>query len=220
MAERYLTSAEAARVYDRIGRFQDVQGFYERRAVAELVRRGEFGSARAVVEFGCGTGRLAERLLADHLPADARYLGVDVSPRMAALARQRLAPWRARAEIRLSTGQAPLEEPDGAFDRFLACYLLDLLSPAQIAELLAQARRLVGGDGLLCLVSLAPGTNTVGHLVTAVWERVWRLRPQLVGGCRPIELLRHVGSGGWTVEERLLITSFGVPSEVLLARPS
>ena len=202
MTERYLAPTEAARVYDRIGRFQDVQGFYERRAVTELVRHGEFGGARAVVELGCGTGRLAERLLADHLPPDARYLGVDVSPDMTALARQRLAPWRARAEIRLSAGQARLDEPAGAFDRFVACDLLDLLSPTQIAELLAEARRLLGGEGLLCLVSLAPGVTVAARLVTTAWERVWRLRPQLVGGCRPIELLRYVGSGGRSIALR------------------
>ena len=220
MAERFLSPVEAARVYDRIGRLQDTQGFYERRAVEELLRRGAFERAAAVVEVGCGTGRLAERLLARRLPRDARYLGVDVSPRMVALSRQRLAPWRERAEVRLSTGSARIEAPEGTFDRFLACYLLDLLSPAQIAAVLGEARRLLSADGRLCLVSLARGASGAARLVTAGWERVWRVRPSLVGGCRPIELLRYVGAGGWTVEEQLLVTSFGVPSEVLVARPS
>lgn len=219
MAERYLSPVEAARVYDRIGRFQDTQGFYERSAVEELLRRGAFERAAVVVEFGCGTGRLAERLLAHHLPRDAHYLGVDVSPRMVALSRQRLAPWRERAEVRLSTGSARIEVPEGTVDRFVACYLLDLLPPAQIAVVLGEARRLLGEDGRLCLVSLAPGASGAARLVTATWERVWRLRPGLVGGCRPVELLRFVGAEGWTVEDRLLVCSFAVTSEVLLARP-
>ena len=59
----YLTTEQAAAVYDRIGRWQDTQAFYEYRAVEDLVRSGDFEQARSVVEVGCGTGALAERLL-------------------------------------------------------------------------------------------------------------------------------------------------------------
>jgi hypothetical protein len=52
VAERHLSPAEAARVFDRIGRLQDSQGSYERRAVEELLRRGAFERAAAVVELG------------------------------------------------------------------------------------------------------------------------------------------------------------------------
>lgn len=219
MPERYLAPAAAARVYDRIGRFQDTQGFYERRAVAELVRLGRFERAQGVAEFGYGTGSLAQHLLEQHLPASARFLGVDVSPRMATLARERLGPWRDRAEILLSDGTLPLAEPDGSFDRVVACYLLDLLSPQQIAELLDEAARLLTRSGLVCLVGLTHGVSGKAALVTKTWTSLWRLRPQLVGGCRPIELLRYVSGDRWAIEQRLVVTSFAVPSEVLLARP-
>ena len=38
----------------------------ERRALDALAEQGDFGRARAVLEFGCGTGRFAARLLRDH----------------------------------------------------------------------------------------------------------------------------------------------------------
>ena len=38
------------------------------------------------MEFGCGTGRLAERLLRDHLPDAATYVAVDSSSTMVSLA--------------------------------------------------------------------------------------------------------------------------------------
>ena len=66
-----LTHEQARRVYDCIGRCQDTQPTVERRAVDELVARGAFGEAGAVFEFGCGTGRLARRLLARLRPSTA-----------------------------------------------------------------------------------------------------------------------------------------------------
>ena len=81
--------AQARVVYDRIGRFHDWQ-FYEDRAMAQLLADRAPQTAHAVFEFGCGTGRLAARML-ELLPPTARYLGVDVSPAMVALATHRLA---------------------------------------------------------------------------------------------------------------------------------
>jgi hypothetical protein len=58
-----LTHAEARTFYDRFGSRQDWQAFYEDAAVERLLVAGRFDLASTVVEFGSGTGRLAERLL-------------------------------------------------------------------------------------------------------------------------------------------------------------
>jgi hypothetical protein len=94
-----LTSEQARQVYDRIGRAQDWQRFYENAATADLVAHAGFDAAHSIVELGCGTGRFAAGLLTRHLPADASYVGVDLSPRMVALASERLRPWRDRARV-------------------------------------------------------------------------------------------------------------------------
>ena len=60
---RYLTAAQTRRVYDRIGRIQDLQAVYEHRAINTLVAHADFTHAHAVCELGHGTGALAERLL-------------------------------------------------------------------------------------------------------------------------------------------------------------
>jgi len=68
---RYLSPAEAKRFYDRLGSRQDWQGFYENPAINALIEHAGFDSAHSVIEFGCGTGTLAARLLREHLPAKA-----------------------------------------------------------------------------------------------------------------------------------------------------
>ena len=54
-----LSHEEAQRFYDRFGAKQDWQRFYEDRAISELVAHGALADAQSVVEFGCGTGRIA-----------------------------------------------------------------------------------------------------------------------------------------------------------------
>jgi tRNA G46 methylase TrmB len=63
-----LSPEQARRIYDRIGRAQDWQRFYEDAATAELAAHASFGDARAVFELGCGTGRFAASTSAPEWP--------------------------------------------------------------------------------------------------------------------------------------------------------
>jgi ubiquinone/menaquinone biosynthesis C-methylase UbiE len=215
---RYLSADEVRRLYDRIGRFQDTQAFYERRAVAALVGDARFGDARHVVEFGCGTGSFAARVLARCLPQEARYLGLDVSPVMVRLARERLRPWLDRAEVRLTDGSMRLPQGDGEADRVVAAYVLDLLDPDDARALLREASRVLAPGGLVCLASLSVDAAGLAALTARAWEWVWARSPGLVGGCRPIEAARYLAGGDWAGVRTRVVASFGVASEVVVAR--
>jgi ubiquinone/menaquinone biosynthesis C-methylase UbiE len=215
-----LDAEGARRFYDRLGRLQDTQAFYENAATARLVKLGCFAQARSVFELGCGTGRFGAQLLATTLPADTRYLGVDVSSTMVGLARARLARWAPRAEVRsLELPATTLPGDDGAFDRFAATYVLDLLPTEESYLLIAEARRLLGPDGRLAMVSLTHGETGASRLVSRAWGAVSRRWPGLVGGCRPISLRDLLADDDWRVEQREVVTTWGIPSEVLVAHP-
>lgn len=216
-AVRTLGRDEARRIYDRIGALQDSQAFYEDFAVAELIRHGRFDAARSVFELGCGTGRVARQLLVEHLPADARYRGVDLSPEMVRLARERLARFGARAEVVLTSGEPPTAEPTGAYDRFVSTYVLDLLAEADIRAVLREAHRMLGPGGLLCVASLGTGAGPGTRALARLWALVHRLRPGLVGGCRPLDLLPFLEPSRWAVRHHARLSAFGVPSEVVVA---
>ena len=214
----YLDADQARRVYDRIGRLQDTQRFYEHRAVDLLVAGGRFGDAHAVVEVGCGTGALAARLLGRELPADAELVGVDLSPRMAALARDRVAPFGARARIELGDASERIPVADGWADRLVSAYVLDLLPPEHARHVVAEAARALLPGGLLCLASLTTGHGAAARLLATTWSRVWALRPQLVGGCRPSDLLPLLAGPAWHVESAQVVTTLAVGSQVVIAR--
>ena len=216
-ASPVLSRAEARRVYDRIGAGQDTQAFYEDRATGLLIRHGAFGSASRVLELGCGTGRFALRLLTSHLPETARYRGLDLSPKMVELARARLAPFAARAEVVLTDGAPPASEPTASCDRFVSNFVLDLLPEEDIAAVLSEAHRILAPGGLLCLAGLSTGAGAFSRLVSRAWARVHALRPALVGGCRPLELLAWLPPEQWRVRHHAQLAPFGVPSEALVA---
>ena len=168
MTNRF-SRADARRFYDRFGAKQDAQGFYEDAALEALIAHGEFSLARSVLEIGCGTGRLAARLLADHLTASATYVGVDISETMVGLARRRLEPWSARARVQVSDGDFDFAACGGPFDRVVATYVFDLLSHDDIARALAAARRATSNGGLLCACGLTRGTDILSKATSSLW---------------------------------------------------
>jgi ubiquinone/menaquinone biosynthesis C-methylase UbiE len=220
LARRSLSRPEIRAVYDRIGRGQDAQTFYEAPAIDALIAHADCGEARTLFEVGCGTGRVAERLLRAHLPPDARYVGIDLSPTMVRIARDRLAPFGDRAAVVQTDGGFSFDRPDASQDRVLATYVLDLLSPADIRALLAEAHRLLAPDGRLCLAGLTWGERPLGRLVAAGWAAVHALRPRWVGGCRPLRVGPHLDPGRWAVRHREVVRAWGIPSEVLVATPT
>lgn len=212
-----LTHAQARKFYDRFGKKQDTQAFYEDAALAGLIAHGAFEQAGSVFELGCGTGRFASRLLTDHLPSTATYFGIDISGTMVGIAEQRLAAFATRAGVALSDGPVFFPLPDRSVDRVVATYVLDLLSETDIRRVIAEARRVLTPNGKLCLVSLTEGTTFVSRIVSGVWSALSRVYAPLVGGCRPVRLEAFMIQPPWIIEYHKVVVQFGVPSEVLVA---
>lgn len=217
LRERTLTPDEARSFYDHLGRKLDWHAFYENPAMDELIAHLELSRASHVLEFGCGTGRLAEKLFSN-LPESARYWGLDISRTMVELTRARLEPFGERAEVHQSDGGPRLRVETGAFDRLVSTYVLDLLSDDDIAAFLEEAHRLLAPGGLMGLVSLTHGYTTSAQLLEHLWVGLHRLNPAWVGGCRPLRLSEHLPAGGWKVSYHRVVTSYFVSSEILIAQ--
>jgi ubiquinone/menaquinone biosynthesis C-methylase UbiE len=215
---RVLTHEQAQAFYNRMGAKQDWQAFYEAKATHDLITHASFETAQAVFEFGCGTGAFAERLLAAHLSPEARYVAVDSSPTMIRLAQARLACFGSRVEVRQTDGSLQFDALSGVYDRFVSTYVADLLSAADIAEVLSEAHRLLRPEGLLCLVGLTQGPTWFSRWVTGLWTGIHRLAPSLVGGCRPLELRVLLQAYPFQLEYVHVVTAFGIPSEIIVAK--
>jgi ubiquinone/menaquinone biosynthesis C-methylase UbiE len=136
-------------------------------------------------------------------------VGYDLSRGMLQLTRQ-------RADTPLCEGDAVrLPFASGSFDRLFSAYMLDLIPSADLAAVLAEFRRVLRPGGRLALVSLTEGVDLPSRLFIARWNLLYRLAPERMGGCRPIELSGPLLRAGFQVERRVVVQR-GCPSEVLV----
>ena len=213
-----MKSSEIQTFYDRFGKKQDSQSFYEDPALDDMLIHAHFADAKKVFEFGCGTGRFAARLLTEHLSSSATYLGCDLSSTMVGLAKERLAIYPERAQVLQSAEKVNFPLPNDSVDRVISTYVLDLLPETAVREFFREAQRVLNVGGKLCLTSLTEGTTLLSRIVSVGWNTIFHLHPALVGGCRPIHLEEYVDSHNWEVEYSNVTIAFGVPSEVLITR--
>jgi ubiquinone/menaquinone biosynthesis C-methylase UbiE len=206
--------------YDWLGKKLDTQSFYENPALDKLIEHADFEACEQVFEFGCGTGRFAERLLRQHLPPSASYLGIDLSPVMAGIARRRLAPFGARARVECTDGSIQIPIPDHSVDRVIATYVLDLLREEDIRRFIEEASRVLIPPGLLCLSSLTDGATWPSRVVSTLWDGLYHISPTLVGGCRPIHPDAYIDPTLWHITYKEAVTPFAVPTVALIATPT
>jgi ubiquinone/menaquinone biosynthesis C-methylase UbiE len=214
-----LTRSQAEAYYNRFGKKQDTQSFYEDAALDVLIAHADFEAAANVFELGCGTGRFASWMLSKHLNSSASYLGVDLSPTMVGLARERIAPYADRARVVQTNGSMRFPAADRSVDRVVSTYVFDLLSESDMSQAFSESKRVLSANGRLCLVSLTFGSTLISKFVSATWSQIFRLHAPLVGGCRPIQLEPALGQHDWSIDYRNVIVKWGVPSEVFIASP-
>jgi len=214
-----LTLEEAKAYYDDFGAKQDSQSFYEGPAIKRLIANSHFDLAASVFEFGCGTGRFAQELLNEHLPADAIYHGIDVSSTMVQLTTERLKSFGPRAMITQSSTDVDIPVGDDSIDRFVSTYVLDLLPQTAAEEVLDEAHRALQAEGLLCLVSITQGMDFISHFVMDTWQWIFSQKPSLVGGCRPMELTKLLPADQWQLCYQAVVVAWGIASEVIVAAP-
>lgn len=109
-----------------------------------LLRAADIGPGARVLDVGCGSGELLERLQ----DSGTRPSGVDPSPRMAELARARAAG----ADVRLGDFER-LPFDDGVFDAVLAVNALQFAGDRRRA--LAEAGRVLAPGGVIGLAGWA-----------------------------------------------------------------
>ena len=216
---RTLTPEQAQRHYEANAARQDAQGWYEDEAFRVLIACSDFHKANEVLELGCGTGRLAEMILHDQLPIDARYTGIDIAPAMLARAAKRLSPFALRVTLKPGDVTLGLTAGTASVDRVIATYLFDLLSPAHSRNLIAEFQRILRPGGLVCMAGLTPETSDGDTtILTQLWRLVQKRWPWLVGGCRPVHLRPLLDPKHWKVVTHETVSPRGLTSEVLVAR--
>ncbi|PTL58913.1 hypothetical protein C7Y72_04225 [Paraconexibacter algicola] len=205
------TDPASVRTWDRLAGSYGRQERREQHAVDTALRLADPGPRDTLVDLATGTGLVLRRLAAR--PAQA--VGVDRSAAMLA----HVGPLSDDTRLlRADARDVPL--PDGHADVVTISYLLHLLSPADRAAVLAEARRLLRPDPASRLVTVtvwtgrAPPARLAGRVLAAAAAA----RPAALGGLRPLDPTADLRAAGLHVDRRVELPRRGYPSLVLRAR--
>ena len=142
--EHYIPALGAAwltPLYDIVARLTG-----ERRFKRRLVEQAHIASGQDVLDLGCGTGTLA--LLVKQTCPGARVVGLDIDPRILAIARRKTQRAGADLELRQGSATEPPFAP-ASFDRVLTTLVLHHLTTAQKRTALKAVRGLLRPGGEL-----------------------------------------------------------------------
>lgn len=128
-------------IYDIVARLMGESSFK-----GALVRAAAIAADHEVLDLGCGTGTLA-LMIAEACP-QARVSGVDIDPRILAIARAKANTAGVALDLRQGSATAPPFD-DGSFDRVLTTLMLHHLGTPQKLEALRAVHRLLKPGGEL-----------------------------------------------------------------------
>jgi ubiquinone/menaquinone biosynthesis C-methylase UbiE len=144
--EEVLSMSRIADLFDALADTYDAVGVDFFRPIAEgLVREVDPSPGQRVLDVGCGRGA-ALVPLARAVTESGTAVGIDVSPRMVALARDALEAAGVAAEVRVADASAP-GLPEGSFDAIVSSLVLFFL-PDPAAALRTWRTLLVDGGSI------------------------------------------------------------------------
>lgn len=174
-----FSTLQTANFYDRFGKKQDQQAFYEDIAIKYLLEESNLAEANKIIEFGYGTGRMAVHILNEYTSSNIKYVGYDLSTTMSLLARQRLSQFQDRAIIRQSDGTPNLPEENCSADRVISTYVLDILGESDIRAFFEEVWRILTPGELVSVISLTRARNLFPRLVMGLWSLLYSTRLEL-----------------------------------------
>lgn len=210
MPDARIAKDRVADIYRRIAPTYDLWAWFtESKARDRCLELAAIRDGEDVLEVAVGTGLAFERVLQAN--PSGRNEGIDLTESMLSRAEKRAAR-SAATNYRLRVGDAyDLDFEDRSFDVLINNYMFDLLPERDFAAVLKEFARVLRPGGRLVLVNMAEGERWY-H---SVWERVYRINPALLGGCRGVSLLEPVKEAGFKQTSREFVSQSAFPSEVI-----
>jgi ubiquinone/menaquinone biosynthesis C-methylase UbiE len=180
----------ARRIWDKLAPKYDRQVRFVERVLFEGGR--EWVCSRAagdVLEIAIGTGRNLP-----HYPRDVRLTGMDLSPQMLEVARERAQELDRNVDLRIGDAQV-LELPDQSFDTVLCT--LSLCSIPDDRKAVAEIKRVLRPGGRLLLLEHVRSPN---HVVRGFQRILDAVTVRLAGDHLLREPLDHLEVEGFEIE--------------------
>ncbi len=194
----FQSRQETRSFYNKISRVYDLLSDRSEGPVRDAglkmlnVRKGE-----RVLEIGFGTGHCVITL-AEAVGAEGLVCGIDLSDRMAELARDKLHHKGLLDRTQLVCGDAAkLPYFGSGFDALFMSFTLELFDTPEIPKVLAECKRTLRPGGRLVVVGM--NKKNADDPVVRIYEWTHRHFPNFLD-CRPIFVRRAVEEAGFKVK--------------------
>ncbi|MDH3374152.1 MAG: methyltransferase domain-containing protein [Gammaproteobacteria bacterium] len=210
MLDAQIEKGRVVDIYRKIAPSYDLWArLTESRARDRCLELAAIQNGEDVLEVAVGTGLAFERILATN--PSGRNEGIDLTEAMLIRA-QRKAARSGTKNYRLRVGDAyDLDFPDDSFDVLINNYMFDLLPQQDFPTVLAEFRRVLRPGGRLAMVNMAKGERWYN----GIWQRIYRISPALLGGCRSVSLLPQLEACGFRQTRREYMSQLTFPSEIV-----
>ena len=210
MLDAELENSRVSEIYRRIAPSYDLWAWLtESNARDRCLEMAAIKNGEAVLEVAAGTGLAFDRILKSN--PSGRNEGIDLTEAMLMRADRRAAK-SGLDNYRLRVGDAyDLDFPDDSFDVLINNYMFDLLPQQDFLTVLSEFKRVLRHGGRLAMVNMTNGENW--H--NGIWERIYRINPALLGGCRSVLLLPQLEMCGFIQTKREYISQLTFPSEIV-----
>ena len=165
-------------VYDRLSFVYPASSFFfHRKAHREALRVSGIEDGMKILEVATGSGEMFRKLVEAN--PSGRTIGVDLSPKMAAMTQRHVRERYPGAETHCKAVDARhMPFRDESFDALVVCYLFELLATDDILLTLREFRRVLKPKGTLTLVLIGQNVEffnrmykVCGKVAPAFWGR-------------------------------------------------
>jgi ubiquinone/menaquinone biosynthesis C-methylase UbiE len=207
-----VSQAEIAGIYNSLANVYDIWGnLTESKARNRALELAEIKNGQRVLEVAVGTG-LAFFEIVKRNP-DGTNIGIDISAGMLKKAGKRLSPLSGAHYALKKASAFALDSEDAQCDVLMNNYMFDLISFDRMDAILMEFKRVLKKDGKLVLVNMTLGEK----FGSGIYDRIYRVSPRLMGGCRGIRLSEKLKEHGFHIKRREYYQQCLLPSEVILA---
>jgi len=212
MLDARVEKRQVAEIYGRIAPSYDLWArLTESKARDRCLELAAIQNGEDVLEVAVGTGLAFEKILEAN--PSGRNEGIDLTEAMLIRA-ERKAANAGSNNYRLRIGDAyDLDFPDDSFDVLINNYMFDLLPQQDFLTVLVEFKRVLRPGGRLAMVNMTIGERWYN----GIWERIYRINPAWLGGCRGVSLLPLLEECGFRKTRREFTSQLTFPSEIVCA---
>lgn len=171
-----------------------------------------------VLEIGYGTGSTLVEM-AQAVGDTGKVYGIDLTPKMVELAKNRLMRQDLLKNVEIREGDArEMPYTDQTFDAVYLASTLELFDTPDIPKVLKEIKRVLKPTGRICVVSI-PKENHESSIVLKIYEWFHKMFPKYAS-CRPIYVEDSIKEGGYNIitkDEIMMDRIF--PMKIVVAKP-